>query len=563
MNQERIAPGMDGPSARLPREPLRTISPAAGPGAGEGPEPGASLDPRDDAVGDADESREPGGGEPAARGPGTGPTGLLEPPAESPPGERPASPVAPSAAGAPSARVRPARATAATDDKLLPWLRENFEAVVVAFVMALVIRCFCVEVFKIPTGSMQPTLMGHAVTGDRIMVNKFLLHFVDVSRYDVIVFRYPLDSSRNFVKRVVGIGPETLKLKDGDVYSRTPDAIRFRLAKKPLEVQEAIWIPAYDSQFDQEHLLSHWTVSDDEAWRLTGQDLRLDAARADGGEVRLHYNRHISDYYRENVGEKGGSHWVGDVKLSAVFSIESGTGGVLFHLYNEPYAFTVRLSVGGGSVLGYDNLHAASETQRVPIKDVSLERNRLYKAAVMAFDGTLYVTLDDVPVLRFDYVDEEDLATSASFEKRIAFGVKDAAVKVSQLSIHRDLYYYSDRTNVLAEGNTVDIPAGSYFMIGDNCPNSKDSRAWKRKWVRLTSGAILEGDHDGESDRSNFSHETDGLRKIKDMHGVVHHVPEDAIVAEGADYHRFVREQELVGKALLVWWPLKRAKRIR
>ena len=106
-------------------------------------------------------------------------------------------------------------------------LRETVEAIVVAFVIALVIRTFVIQAFKIPSGSMIPTLQ----IGDHILVNKFLLGTpVDVPftnihlfrmpglrkphRGDVIVFKYPEDPTRDFIKRVIGIEGDVIESKD-------------------------------------------------------------------------------------------------------------------------------------------------------------------------------------------------------------------------------------------------------------------------------------------------------------------------------------------------------------
>lgn len=93
-------------------------------------------------------------------------------------------------------------------------LREWLEAIVIALVMALVIRAFVVQAFKIPSLSMYPTLK----IGDRLFVNKFLYRFRDPQRWDVIVFKYPEDPSKDFIKRLVGLGGETVEIRDGSIF---------------------------------------------------------------------------------------------------------------------------------------------------------------------------------------------------------------------------------------------------------------------------------------------------------------------------------------------------------
>ena len=93
-------------------------------------------------------------------------------------------------------------------------LREYTEAILVAVLLALLIRTFVVQAFKIPSGSMIPTLL----VGDHILVNKFIYRFMDPKRGDVIVFKYPVDESRDFIKRIIAVGGEDLLIKDQKIY---------------------------------------------------------------------------------------------------------------------------------------------------------------------------------------------------------------------------------------------------------------------------------------------------------------------------------------------------------
>jgi signal peptidase I len=105
-------------------------------------------------------------------------------------------------------------------------LREYFESICVAVILALFVRTFVVQAFKIPTGSMENNLL----IGDHLLVNKFvfaptlsriedlLLPIDPIKRGDVIVFKYPEDPERDFIKRVIGLPGETLELKEKKVY---------------------------------------------------------------------------------------------------------------------------------------------------------------------------------------------------------------------------------------------------------------------------------------------------------------------------------------------------------
>lgn len=96
-------------------------------------------------------------------------------------------------------------------NKKLIW--EYIESLLIATVLALIIRTFLITPFKIPTGSMNPTLK----PGDKIFVNRLIYRFRKPQRGDVIVFRYPEDPSRDFIKRLVASGGETIEIADGKV----------------------------------------------------------------------------------------------------------------------------------------------------------------------------------------------------------------------------------------------------------------------------------------------------------------------------------------------------------
>ncbi len=105
-------------------------------------------------------------------------------------------------------------------------IKEWTEAIVVAAVLAVIIRTFIFQVYKIPSGSMIPTLM----IGDRVIAIKYpygpripfthikLPKWKDPKRGDVIVFLYPEDPKKHFVKRLIAKGGETVEIKSGTVF---------------------------------------------------------------------------------------------------------------------------------------------------------------------------------------------------------------------------------------------------------------------------------------------------------------------------------------------------------
>lgn len=92
--------------------------------------------------------------------------------------------------------------------------KEWGEPFVIAAILALVIRTFLLGPYKIPTGSMRVTFL----EGDRIFVDKVSYRFHPPRRGDIIVFKYPLDPRKDFVKRLVGMPGERIEIKGGKIY---------------------------------------------------------------------------------------------------------------------------------------------------------------------------------------------------------------------------------------------------------------------------------------------------------------------------------------------------------
>ena len=134
--------------------------------------------------------------------------------------------------------------------------REYLESLVVAFILATFIRTFVVQAFKIPTGSMENNLL----IGDHLLVNKVvyspslggvedvLMGKKPIQRGHVVVFKYPDDPPRDFIKRVIGLPGETIEIKSKQVYidGKPLDEPYVHFLEPPLRPED----PEYGIRFD-------------------------------------------------------------------------------------------------------------------------------------------------------------------------------------------------------------------------------------------------------------------------------------------------------------------------
>ena len=104
-------------------------------------------------------------------------------------------------------------------------LKEYIEALILALILALIIRAFVIQAFKIPSGSMKDTLL----IGDHLLVSKFIygihipfsdyvIPIKDPLHGDIIVFEYPEEPEKDFIKRIIGMPGDTIEIRNKEVY---------------------------------------------------------------------------------------------------------------------------------------------------------------------------------------------------------------------------------------------------------------------------------------------------------------------------------------------------------
>ncbi|MEZ6070140.1 MAG: signal peptidase I [Pirellulales bacterium] len=518
-------------------------------------------------------------------------------------------------------------------------VRETIESVVIALVLAFLFRTFEAEAFVIPTGSMGPTLEGrhkdldcpqcgyhfrvnaaeefddlagrmrpdgqgiiHSITcpvcrytneevdytkdpsynGDRLLVSKMAYQIGEPERWDVIVFKFPEQAEMNYIKRLIGLPGETVRIFQGDIYINSPEQDGFHIARKPADKARVMWQPVYDNDYAQQELLdagwpSRWSDSNDDnaagdGWTRS-DDLKTFSVAAEGAERRLTY-RHvvpswkdwrevkagtlphpsdarpqlISDFCGYNAGNTSrlssrppaqvlGPHWVGDLAVEGTIDVSQvgSDGQVEFELIRGGRRHTCTINLNDGTVtLGVDGIadfapRAASDVRGTGSHEVT----------VANIDEQLHVWIDG-DLLEFDaataYADSDGSAPVIPTQDDLApvsVIARDATLSVTHLRVFRDVYYIAADAN---SGPLVDYMHDSTFRHGSD-EQLIDFLASPDQWGKF-----------------------DNLRRVEFPLG------DDQFFVLGDNSPRsrdsrlwteqhFVEREMLIGKAMVVYWP--------
>lgn len=398
------------------------------------------------------------------------------------------------------------------------WVYENLEAIIVAIILALVLRYFVMEAFKIPTGSMAPHLLGvHRVVecpvcgyqfavgaptedatgaykpsedrypratcpldeedfkidefkvlgGNRILVNKYVYDFRPPKRWEVIVFRYPEDPTKNYIKRCVAMTGEVLDIRNGDVY------IDGEIARKPWNVQDSLWLPVYDSN----HVAPG---TESEFWDARGWKIGRNSfvADDDNGTYRLEFSK-TPIYDKYGYARTGGGSVVGDLLFECEFDPQSD-GSFEVALGETQVRFVAHFDVSG-STATYTLFKLldgeAREAVAGPVKTDLLDgMNSLY-----------FTNVDDQARCKLNgaVLGEDYLWTATDdnryWENGIEVTAVDCMMTLQNVRIRRDIHYRNEQymsqlRPAMERYNREGRPF--YVGFGDHSPASSDSRTF-------------------------------------------------------------------------------------
>lgn len=447
--------------------------------------------------------------------------------------------------------------------------RENLEALTMAIVVALLFKYFVLEISKIPSGSMQPTLMGNPETGvfDRTVVDKLSFRFRDPERFEIVVFKHPLERSRVMVKRLVGMPDEELKIEHGDLWTRKSAAEDWRNLRRPPSVQREMWRP-----LRRDARGADWSVvRGGKDWQVGADGI---AARGDGAARFRPGDGPIRDDYQDGypvalVGKirvpnhANGSNAVGDVRLEGEVAALAGTTSLSFELTEGQRAYEFTLP-------GPDAPAEAEVTVRIRDSKASterIERGERFRLAPGVRVSFALENLDDRLAFELDgrALLTAEIEPSADQQAVLTLSVSGAGADFSALRVARDVYYLVPDER---RSWSVEIPSGHYVMLGDNAQDSADSRLWESiTYGHTRPGQLgeveeLRGNHrrGGENPSpGDVDGHTPGIR-FRDTWGEVHWFARSS-VAKGfpslPGNAPLVPRELIVGRAFAVFWPIR------
>ncbi len=480
------------------------------------------------------------------------------------------------------------------------FFRENIEALFAAFVLALVIKHFALETFRVPTPSMEPAIIGRRPGGDNLLVNKLAYRFRDPARFDIAVFRYPLRESVNFIKRIAGLPGERIWIREGDIFTAPaayagslenafdPATRRFlhgvAIARKRDTVLEDMLAdrpclpPPEVTLASLETVRQHWTT---DAWdrvevRDGGVVLRSDRPMELGLRRRVDDSRTDADFDPATAGA-GGRNPVSDLRLTVRIRPLTAGGRVFLRLRRRmaeaapPEPITLTVPVGTGSAV-LSGPHGFDERT---IEGLSLSADRSTTIALSCVDQRITVHRDGAKILERD-IDHVPVATGF-VERAAAFGIEGGAALFDDVRVLRDIHWtgdgagrpYGHGATELTEGR-LRVPPDSYFMLGDNSASSRDSRFWFRRRITVKrTGEQFWGDSecvDEDPDRRTLENpwiDAGGRLVFVDTFGNHHAFPPGEIIERKDERFPFVHRDHLLGRAFMTFWPAARISILR
>lgn len=322
--------------------------------------------------------------------------------------------------------------------------------------------------------------------GDRILVLKCIYQFFEPKRWDVVVFKCPNQPHINYIKRLVALPGDSLEIIDGDVY------INGRISRKPPKVQQELWMVEYDNDYQpvnpsepnfSNEAGSQWITTDPERPTL----LQLDSTPDQINTVVYDRSSRTSfrtAYAYNEVEDYGNMPVCSDLMVRLFSRADNEAGNIGISL--SKYGTTYKASVDPAGEMTIASVRKDVETILVTDRTDPPEPNKWTLVRFANVDHQLIFEFGDAKI-------SHDLGLGplaagerkTNIEPQVAiFG--SGRLTLSHVAIFRDIHYTAGppidglRAGRAAEGYPFVLEKDEFFMLGDNSPNSADSRFWPK-----------------------------------------------------------------------------------
>jgi len=441
---------------------------------------------------------------------------------------------------------------------------DQLEAVAIAIAMALVLKFFVIEAYQIPTGSMQPTILGDERSGikDRVLADKLCTMIRDPHRWEVMIFRFPLDERRLYVKRIVGLPGETLEIRGGDVW------IDGKIARKPDHVNESVLkavFPVVDGGIDLGRAFTAGpgiTVTGGQASFAPDSEaaLRLRA------NVRAEYLHGYDPDWNIASGANG-VEAVADLELACDVTLDAAAQELRISLASDEgeTIFTLpRSGAGRDAGIVFKPTREAIEARVLwpdPLATVAaaawsgLPPGKSVRVVARNVDRQVSLWVDDTLVARVD--DDASKFRTDRPERALAALSMTGGGRVDHVVLRRDIYYTQRVADPIWH-----IPDDSYMGLGDNTQGSLDGRGWELQTFTMRDGTTRSGfcfppPQFGRAppDANPRPYAVNQLI-FADVHGDEFIIDRADIVNVENEPAPFINQRYLLGKAIAVFWPV-------
>jgi signal peptidase I len=438
-----------------------------------------------------------------------------------------------------------------------------------------------------PSGREHPSF-----NGDRILVAKFPYEFVDPHRWDVVVFKYPNDAKTNYIKRLVGLPDETVRIYHGDIYTRPEGKDEFTIERKRPERQLAMAQTVYDNNFVVPEMIkkgwpARWRSGpgkDASGWKGVDDGKSFEIAGREGGVAEWVRYRHtpptqsdwqdlregsiakdnqprpqlITDFYAYNGFvlrnpqlDRGaaGMNWVGDLMLEAEVEVRNDKGNLLLDLVEGGVHFRATIDVATGIArLSIDGLADYRPKATTDVKGPGTWRLRFanFDEQLTLWIGEKVVVFD-APTTYSSLNNDQPRATTEDPGDLAPVGIGadgNLSAIVRDLKVKRDIYYIADRYNTHDRGSLNEYEPGTRIPSMDQDELAEffsSPEAWRQ--------TAANGKNAFELRRAvEFTTGPDQFFVLGD------NSPASLDGRLWAGQH-FVDRELMIGKALFIYWP--------